>query len=53
MSFKSCVFTSEPHHLYCQNITAANAIPPISVESNEIPVKGYQKMPRSPNHVVQ
>ena len=53
ISFKSCVFTSEAHHLYCWNITAVNAIPPINVGSTEIPLKVYQKMPGSPNDVVQ
>ena len=53
MSFKNCVFTSEPDHLYCLNITGVNVIPPSSVGSTEIPVKIYQKMPGSPNDAKQ
>ena len=48
MPFKSCVLTSEPHHLYYWTITVVNAIPPSDVESNEILVMVYQKMPGSP-----
>ena len=51
MSFKSCVLTSEPHHLYCSTITVANAVPPSSIGSNEILATVYQKMPGSPNNV--
>ena len=47
MPFKSCVLTSEPHHLYYWTITVVNAIPPSDVGSNEILVMVYQKMPGS------
>ena len=53
MSFKSCGFTLEPHHLNCENLTAVNTILPMSVGSTEIPVKDYQKVSGSPNDVVQ
>ena len=51
MSFKSCVLTSDSHHLYCRAITVVNAIPRSSVGSNEILVIVYQKMPGSSNDV--
>ena len=51
MSFKRCVLTSEPQHLYCWAITDVNAILPSIVGSNEILVMVYQKMPGSPNDV--
>ena len=44
-------FRTPPLLLYF--ITAVNAIPPISVGSTEIPLWIYQKVPGSPNDVVQ
>ena len=34
-------------------MTAVNVIPPMSVESTEIPLQLYQKVPGFPNDVVQ
>ena len=44
-------FRTPPLLLYF--ITAVNAIPPISAGSTEIPLWIYQKVPGSPNDVVQ